>query len=124
MNVIALITVPMNELQNGAKIRARTVAEIGPGSHPIDIKSYQKNGRDFILMANSKRGLIRIDPNDLNAFRGSIDYPTAKAGVAYNTLIPGSRIRQLDILNKDYVLLLTRDGDNNFHLQSKATAEL
>jgi len=119
-----LITVPMEALHNGKKIRAKTVAEIGPGSHPIDIKKYQKNHQEFILMANSKRGLIRIDPNDLEKFKGHINYPTAKAGVRYTTLIPGSNIRQLDMLNDKYALLLVRTNDQSFHLESKATSEL
>lgn len=113
-----LITIPLENLQDGAKIRARTVAEIGPGSHPIDIRTYRKDGKEYILIANSKRGLIQMRPADLAAQRKSIDYRTSRAGVHYKTLISGSHIRQLDNLNKDYIVLLTRNKNEGFDLTS------
>ncbi len=119
-----LITVPLRDLSDGKQIRARTVAEIGPGSHPIDIKTYKKAGEEYILIANSRRGLIRMNPADLAAQKGSINYRTSKAGVAYKTLIPGSNIRQLDNLNDAFVLLLMQNKDRGFDLTSIPVNEL
>lgn len=119
-----LITVPLAQLKDGKKIRARTVAEIGPGSHPIDIRSYTKAGQEYILIANSRRGLIRMSPADLAAQKSSINRPTSKAGVPYKTLIPGRHLKQMDILNKDYVLLLKHAAGRGFDLQSVAVSTL
>ncbi len=114
-----LITVPLSQLQDGKKLRARTVAEIGPGSHPIDIRTYEKKGEEFILIANSRRGLIKMKPSDLAAQKKSINYPTSKAGVPYQTLIPGRHLKQLDNLNKDYVILLKHQkNQRGFDLES------
>ncbi|MEK6155057.1 hypothetical protein WIW50_17435 [Flavobacteriaceae bacterium 3-367] len=113
-----LITIPLVDLRDGGKIRARTVAEIGPGSHPIDIRTYRKKGEEYILIANSKRGLIQMRPADLAAQRKSINYPTSRAGVHYKTLIPGSHIRQMDNLNENYVVLLTKNKREGFDLTS------
>ena len=120
-----LITIPLDQLRSNKKLRARTVAEIGPGSHPIDIRTYKKNGKEFILIANSTRGLIRMDPVDLAAQKKSIDYPTAKAGVHYKTLIPGRQLKQLDILNDQYIVLLKlKKNQKGFDLASVPVREL
>ena len=119
-----MITIPLSDLKDGDKIRARTVAEIGPGSHPIDIRTYKKNGKEFILIANSTRGLIKMDPVDLAKQKGSINYPTSKAGVNYQTLIKGRHLKQLDILNDKYVLLLKRTTTNSFDLESIPVSNL
>ncbi len=118
-----MIVVPIDELRDGKKIRARTVAEIGPGSHPIDIRTYSKAGKEYILIANSTRGLIRMNPADLNAQKGTISRPTSKAGVPYKTLIPGRHLKQLDMLNKNYALVLKRTQSNGFDLESIAVEE-
>lgn len=119
-----LITVPLNDLHDGKKIRARTVAEIGPGSHPIDIRTYKKNGEEFILIANSTRGLIKMKPADLASQKKHIDYPTSRAGVDYKTLIPGRHLKQLDNLNDEYVILLKRNSENGFDLESLPVVDL
>ena len=119
-----LITVPLKDLQHGKKVRAKTVAEIGPGSHPIDIRSLKEEGRAYILIANSKRGLIRMLPEDIARQKTTINYPTARAGVKYETLIPGSHIKQLDILKDSYIVLLVRNKSHGFDLKSKSIASL
>ena len=119
-----LITVPLNNLKDGGKLRARTVAEIGPGSHPMDIRAYEKGGEEYILIANSKRGLIRMKPADIAAQKKSINYRTSKAGATYKTLIPGSSIKQLDNLNKEYVILLTENKTKGYDLKSIAVNSL
>lgn len=119
-----LITVPIDALKDGQKIRAKTVAEIGPGSHPIDIRTYHKGEKEFILIANSRRGLIRMDPKDLEAQRSSINRPTSRAGVPYKTLISGRHLKQLDVLNNDYVVLLKKNANNSFDLESIAMEDL
>lgn len=114
-----LITIPVSQLQDGKQLRARTIAEIGPGSHPIDIRTIKKKGEEYILIINSRRGLIKIKPSDIEAQKKTINYATSKAGVPYETLISGSNLRQLDNLNEDYVILLKqKKNKTGFDLES------
>ena len=118
-----MITIPLSDLKDGKEIRAKTVAEIGPGNYPFDIKIYNKKGREYILIANNKRGLIKIKPSDIAAQKKSIDRPTSRAGVAYETLVNGSHLRQLDNLNKDYMVLLKK-STVGYDLESLAVSNL
>ncbi|MEM7551964.1 MAG: hypothetical protein AAF363_19940 [Bacteroidota bacterium] len=59
------VSIPLKEIQDGKHIKSKTLAEFGSGNMPIDIISYQKEGKDYILMSNISKALIRIDPDDI-----------------------------------------------------------
>ena len=40
--------------------RGTTIGEFGAGSRPIDMILYKKNGKDFLLMSNTNRGVMKI----------------------------------------------------------------
>ena len=40
--------------------RGTTIAEFGAGNRPIDMVLYKKNGKDFLLMSNTNRGVMKI----------------------------------------------------------------
>ena len=44
----------------GAKFRGTTIAELGAGNRPIDMVLYKKNGKEFLLMSNTSRGVMKI----------------------------------------------------------------
>jgi len=48
-----LVKIPVGDLKPGAKIRGTTVAELGNMNKPLDMVVYQKDGKSYILMANS-----------------------------------------------------------------------
>ncbi len=54
-----LVKIPVSSLQAGAKVMGTTIAELGAGNRPLDMISYKKDGHDFILMANSSRGVMK-----------------------------------------------------------------
>ena len=37
-----------------------TIAELGAGNQPIDMVLYKKDGHEFLLMANTKHGVLKI----------------------------------------------------------------
>ena len=55
-----LVQFPVSELKPGAKIKGKTIAELGNRNRPLDMIVYQKDGKDYLLMANSSRGLMKI----------------------------------------------------------------
>jgi len=50
-----LVQFPISELTPGAKIKGKTIAELGNRNRPLDMIVYQKDGKNFLLMANSSR---------------------------------------------------------------------
>ena len=55
-----LVKVPVSELKAGAHVKGTTIAELGNRNHPLDMIVYQKDGKDYLLMTNSSRGVMKI----------------------------------------------------------------
>ncbi|MCI0366110.1 MAG: hypothetical protein L0219_19800, partial [Phycisphaerales bacterium] len=52
-----LVQFPLKDLKPGAKIKGKTIAELGNRNRPLDMIVYQKDGKDYLLLANSSRGI-------------------------------------------------------------------
>jgi hypothetical protein len=99
---------PVSALTPGAKFRGTTIAELGAGNRPIDMVLYQKNGREFLLMSNTSRGVMKI-PTDGFGTATPITAPvTAEtAGIAYETVKSMTGIQQLDLLDASHSIVIT-----------------
>ena len=121
-----LVTFTVDELTNGAHVKGKTVAELGSGNRPLDMVTFQQDGKEYILLANSNRTLMKIDPADI-AEAPAITEPTegryATAGVEY-IAIAQVGVQQLDNLNADHVLVLQRMGNGSLNLRSLSKARL
>lgn len=96
-----LVKFPIGSLAPGKVVRGTTVAELGNRNRPIAMVAYKKDGKDYLLMANTARGLMKISTADLDRADG-ITEPVGgggTAGQAFETIkeLPG--IVQLDKLN-------------------------
>jgi len=56
-----VVRIPMSSLKAGEKVNGVTVAELGNGNRPLDMIVYTKGGKDYLLMANNKRGVMKVD---------------------------------------------------------------
>ena len=45
---------------NGSKVVGTTIAELGNRNRPLDMILYKKDGREFLLMSNNSRGVMKI----------------------------------------------------------------
>ena len=105
-----LATFSQADLRSQHHLRGRTVAEMGGGSRPIDIISYENNGKTTVLVANSHRTLMRFDAA---AIAGAPGLTTAvaeayqAAGVSYQP-ISSAGVMQIDDFGSG-VLLLQRN---------------
>ncbi|MEO8452651.1 MAG: hypothetical protein ABI647_22855 [Gemmatimonadota bacterium] len=99
------------DLASTKHLRGRTVAELGGGNRPIDIIRYQRDGKEWILVANSHRTLMRIDPS-LIAAAPEMTKPVSQAyepgGVTYLP-VASAGVMQIDDFNSDFVAVLQRD---------------
>jgi hypothetical protein len=76
-----LVRFPMSQLTEGDKIQGTTVAELGNWNQPLDMIVYERDGKEYILMANSARGMMKIDTTDIGREVG-ISEPVSGGGVA------------------------------------------
>ncbi len=60
-----IVKIAMSDLKPGAKVRATTIAEMGNQNRPIDMIAYKQDGKDYFLMANSARGVMKVDTAQL-----------------------------------------------------------
>jgi hypothetical protein len=61
--------------------------ELGAGNRPLDMILYKKDGKDFLLMSNSSRGVMKIPAADI-ATASPITTPvgTPTGGIPYETV--------------------------------------
>ncbi len=116
-----LVAFPVDKLKDGSHVKGKTVAELGFGNTPLDIVSFEKEGRRFILIANTNRTMMMIDAEDLDEARSLTD-PLADGhitdGVEYLAL-PMVGVLQLDMLNaENFVILQRQSQDGSLRLRS------
>ena len=104
-----LVKFPVASLQPGTKVAGTTIAELGNRNRPIDMVLYKKDGREFLLMSNTSRGVMKI-PTDGFASATPITQPvkTETGGIAYETVAAMKGIEQLDLLDGSRTLALSR----------------
>jgi hypothetical protein len=103
-----LVKFPVSSLKPGEKIMGTTIAELGAGNRPIDMIMYKKNGRDFLLMSNTRRGVMKIATDQFGS-APAITAPVAdKGGVGYETVAAMTGVEQLDLLDDTRSLVLAR----------------
>src|SRR5262249_40520766 len=94
-----LVKIPVGELKPGAKVKGTTVAELGNRNNPLDMIIYNKGGKDYILMANSSRGMMKITTEDIDKIPGITPENPVKgltAGLTYETIKDVKGIAQMD----------------------------
>jgi hypothetical protein len=116
-----LVRFPLSDLKPGGKIRGTTVAELGNRNRPLDMIVYQKDGKDYLLMANSSRGVMKVDVGPIDKTEGIVDPVKGggTAGLAYDTIKDLQGVTQLDKLDKDHALILVQT-DAGIHLKTVA----
>src|ERR1051325_5328900 len=106
-----LVTFPIAELKGGAKVTGKTVAELGNMNTPLDMIEYKKDGKDYLLVANTARGVMKVSMEQIGSVPAIIARVGGMAGLKYETIDSLKNVRQLDKLNEqNAVLLVAADG--------------
>ncbi len=119
-----LVKIPVEQFKPGAKIKATTIAELGNRNRPLDMIAYKKGGKDFILMANSARGMMKIDAKEIDKHAAATKIESRiadKAGVPYETLAEyNNTVVQLDKVDDISAVILVADADKKTSLKTIA----
>ena len=113
-----LVKIPIAALKSGAEVRGITIAELGNHNRPLDMFVYQKDDKDFILMANSARGVMKISTENIDDIAGIFERIPDTSGLHYETIDQLEGVVQLARLDDSQALLLVQKGDEDISLKS------
>jgi hypothetical protein len=103
-----LVKIAVSDLKPGAKVKGVTIADLGSGNQPLDMIPYRKDGHDYILVANSSLGVVKLRADSLETYP-AIDSPTTVdvAGVPYDKIGALKNVQQMAQLDAGDALILT-----------------
>jgi hypothetical protein len=113
---------PLADLAPGTKTVGRTVAELGAMNQPLDMISFVQGDEEFLLVANSAHGLIKIACHDVDT-QPPLTEPREPVGVPRETEdLRG--VTRLANFGDQHVLVLQGDDGGHQHLRSLKTGSL
>jgi hypothetical protein len=113
-----LVQVPVSNLKPGEKVKGKTVAELGNGNRPLDMIVYQKDGKDYLLLANNRRGVMKIPTEGIDQVEAITAPVRGTAGLKYETIENLKGTEHLDAFDKDHALVLLRTPEKKLNLQT------
>jgi hypothetical protein len=114
-----LVKVPLSELKAGAHVKGTTIAELGNRNRPLDMIVYQKDGKDYLLMTNSNRGVMKIPTEGAGSAHGIVARVSNKQGMDYETVADLKGVVQLDQLDdRRAVLVVQADPNGSIDLET------
>jgi hypothetical protein len=118
-----LVVFDRDALRGSGVVRGRTVAELGGGNRPFDMIAYKspRDGKTYMMIANSHRTLMRFDLADIAAAPG-MTTPVQQAyqpgGVSYLP-VASYGVLELDNYNSQNLIVLQRNAaDGSLDLET------
>ena len=112
-----LVLIRVSDLKSGAKVTGSTIAELGMGNRPLDMIAYRKGDHDFILLANSYRGVMKLSAENLDRYT-PITEQEQIAGVPYKRISGLRGVRRLTALDAAKALILADGAGGSLDLRS------
>ncbi len=115
-----LVKIPVGKFDNQSTVKGTTVAELGNRNKPLDMIVYKKNGKDFLLMANSARGVMKISTENLDENAGLTErvLDGGVAGQPYESIESLQGVIQLDKLDDQHALVVIQQENAPMSLQA------
>jgi hypothetical protein len=110
------------DLESTPKAIGRTVADLGPVNQPLDMLSVHQGDQEYLLVANTSHGLIKMAASDIDA-QSPLTEPQEPVGVP-REVEPMPGVSRLANFGPSHVLVLQRTDDGERHLRSLKTASL
>ena len=119
-----LVTFPMEEIRSKDRLRGKTIAELGWGNVPTDLVPFRQDGEDWVLVANSRRGTMKLKVQDILAAQklpGITSEVGPRTGIEDHSVSTG-HVAQASRLDDDHLALLVRSmEDGALHLIARST---
>jgi hypothetical protein len=110
-----LVTIPLKDLKDGAHITAKTIAELGWGSEPVDMVSFDAGQGPLILLANSHKAADLMSVASIAEAAAEpglttpIQWPTNPLLGLKSTYIPLNSVAHLGDQDMDFLGALRRN---------------
>jgi hypothetical protein len=117
-----LVRFPLEEVSGSDTIQGTTVAELGNRNQPLDMIVYQQGGKNYLLLSNSARGVMKISTDDIESNKG-ITQPIEGGGTAgqpYETVSDWQGVVQMDRLNDTHAVIIVRADGGAMDLRTVA----
>ena len=110
-----LVKIPVSDLKAGAQVKGVTISDLGSGNQPLDMVPYKKDGHEYILIANSSFGVVKLHADNLGQYK-PIDSPTVVdvAGAPYDKIGSLTNVRHLTPFDSANAVILTSAGGGGF----------
>jgi len=105
-----LVRLPVDSLKPGEKVTGITIAELGNGNRPLDMIVYTKDGKDYLLLANNKRGVMKIKLDGADKVEPITKRAGPMTGLQYETIAELKEVVQLDKLDGERAVIMTAAG--------------
>jgi hypothetical protein len=113
-----LVKIPVSSLKAGSHVKGTTIAELGNRNKPLDMVVYKKGGKDYLLLANSSRGLMKIPTTGADKAKGIVKQVADKQGMPYETVAAYEGVVQLDMLDGEHALVLVQKKSGAQNLET------
>jgi hypothetical protein len=115
-----LVAFPLSSLKPGAHVKGKTVAELGNRNRPLDMISYQKGGKAYLLLANSSRGVMKVSTESIEKSESITEHVSGGGtrGLPYETIADWKGVDQLDRLDDGRAVVVRRAEGGPLSLQT------
>jgi hypothetical protein len=113
-----LVKLPVAALTPGSHYKGTTIAELGNRNKPLDMIVYNKGGKDYVLLANSSRGVMKITTEGADTAEAITSRVADKKGQSYQTIEGLKGVVQLDALDKEHAVILIQGKDGSLNLET------
>ena len=116
-----LVRFPLDQVSGGDLIRGTTVAELGNRNRPLDMIVYQQDGKHYLLLSNSSRGVMKVSTEKIESNEG-ITEPVEGGGTAgqpYETIEDWQGVVQMDRLNDTHAVIILSDDSGALQLRTE-----
>ena len=116
-----LVLIPLDELQDEAKVSARTIGDMGNGQ-PIDMVPFSVNGEEMLFVTNNSRNPLVIPVDGLQDAKVVTNHDFERGGkadlhpvmpfgpIGKSIMFTGASLR-IDLLNENQFVSLNRDAE-------------
>ena len=103
-----LVKFPVAKIKGSDKVKGTTIAELGNRNRPLDIIAYTKDGKDYALIANSARGIMKVTLEGVDKIEEITARVPDTAGLKYDSIKTFNGVVQLDKLNATMGVVVTK----------------
>jgi hypothetical protein len=114
-----LVTFEAGGLAGGQHVNGRTVAELGAGNQPLDIMGYTSGGKQYVLLANTRYGMMKLNADDF-ATGASLTTRDGGNGIERKEVSAPGAVVQLSDFDANNVLVIQKSATGGFDLKTIA----